>query len=54
MKPAKTKTLRPITQQIVTHISQGVYDPKIRCIYLFGSEARGEATVASDIDIALL
>jgi predicted nucleotidyltransferase len=54
MKTWKTAKLRPATRQIVERISQGEYDPKIRRIVLFGSEARGEAVLTSDVDIALI
>ena len=46
--------LRPVTREVVEQIAVGVYDPKIRYIFLFGSEARGEAKLTSDVDIALV
>ncbi|MCL2421568.1 MAG: nucleotidyltransferase domain-containing protein [Defluviitaleaceae bacterium] len=50
----KTMRLRTPTQTVLERVSQGKHNPKIRYIVLFGSEARGEATLASDVDIALI
>jgi len=35
-------------------ISKGRHNPKIRYVVVFGSEARGEAVLTSDVDIALV
>jgi len=40
MNDRATAKLRPVARQIVERISQESYDPKIRYIFLFGSEAR--------------
>jgi len=53
-EPKRIATLRPATRPIIEQIAKGTYHPKIRYIVLFGSEARGEATLTSDIDIALI
>ena len=49
-----TAKLRPATRAILEKIANGKHDPQIRSVILFGSEARGEATLTSDIDIALV
>jgi len=49
-----TVRLRPPTRILLERIAQARHDPKIRYILLFGSEARGEATLTSDVDIALV
>ena len=49
-----TANLRPAVRQTVERIAKGTYNPKIRYIVLFGSQARGEATLTSDADIALI
>jgi predicted nucleotidyltransferase len=54
VKSWKTAKLRPAARQIIEQISMGKHDPKIRYIFLFGSEARGEATLTSDVDISLV
>jgi len=54
MKTWQTVQLRPVTRNVVEQIARGVHDPKIRYIFLFGSEARGAATLTSDVDIALV
>lgn len=54
MKSWKTAKLRPAAYKVIERISRGVYDENIRYVVLFGSEARGEATLTSDIDIALV
>jgi predicted nucleotidyltransferase len=46
--------LRASTKKVMERVSQGQYNPKIRYIVLFGSEARGAATLTSDVDIALV
>jgi len=53
-KDWKTASLRPNTRKILEHISQLHHNPKIKYIVLFGSEARGEAILTSDVDIALI
>jgi predicted nucleotidyltransferase len=50
----QTTRLRPPTRKVAERIAQGNHNPKIRYIFLFGSEARGEATLTSDVDIALV
>jgi len=54
MQSWQTAKLRPATRAILEQIAIGKHDPQIRRIVLFGSEARGEATLTSDIDIALI
>jgi len=54
MESWSTAKLRPATRVILEQIANGKHDPQIRRIVLFGSEARGEATLTSDIDIALI
>ena len=54
MTPQQNQQIRPVTRPIVEEITNGVFEPNIRAIYLFGSEARGEARLTSDIDIALI
>lgn len=49
-----TAKVRPPTRGILARIEQHPHDEKIRYIILFGSEARGEARLGSDIDIALV
>ena len=50
----RTTGLRSSTKKILERITQKRYNPKIRYILLFGSEARGEAVLTSDVDIALV
>jgi len=46
--------IRPQTKEILGLLSSSKQDPLIRAIVLFGSEARGEASEDSDIDLAIL
>jgi len=46
--------IRMSTGIVLKRISQMQHNPKIRYIILFGSEARGEAVLTSDVDIALV
>ena len=46
--------LRKTTREFVSQLAQGTHDPRIRYIVLFGSEARGEARLTSDVDIAVI
>ncbi|MCL2364587.1 MAG: nucleotidyltransferase domain-containing protein [Defluviitaleaceae bacterium] len=54
MRTWSSAKLRPATRAILEQIANKQHDPQIRSIILFGSEARGEAHLASDIDIALV
>jgi len=42
------------TKEIFEKISQTQHNSKIRYVVLFGSEARGNATITSDVDIAII
>ena len=46
--------LRKRTKDFLTYMSERPYNPKIEYIVLFGSEARGEAVLTSDVDIAVV
>ena len=46
--------LRPDTRDMLKQLAMGEYNEKIRYILLFGSEARGEARLTSDIDISIV
>ena len=46
--------LRNSTRKFLTQLAEGKHDPRIRYIVLFGSEARGEARLTSDVDIAVI
>ena len=50
----KTTHIRPTVKEVLERISHKQHNPKIRYIVLFGSEARGESRLASDVDIALV
>lgn len=50
----KKVKMRPTTNEVVERIAGKRHNPKIIYIMLFGSEARGEATLTSDVDIALI
>jgi len=49
-----TLRIRPDVREILEQISQMNHNSKIRFILLFGSEARGEALLTSDVDLALV
>jgi len=50
----QTLKLRPATREYLTIISQTSHEDFVKAIVLFGSEARGEATLTSDVDLALI
>jgi len=52
--PWESVRLRDSTRKFLTQLSRGVFDERIRYIVLFGSEARGEANLFSDVDIAVV
>jgi predicted nucleotidyltransferase len=54
MKAWETANLRPAVRRVMEKISRGEHNPKIRYIVLFGSQARGDAVLTSDVDIALV
>ena len=46
--------LRPDAIRLFGYISADAYDPSVRYVILFGSVARGEARLTSDVDIAVV
>ena len=46
--------MREITKRFVDQISYSKHIDKIIAIYLYGSEARGEANLLSDVDLAIV
>ena len=46
--------IRAATKKTLQRISRAQHNSKIRYIVLFGSEARGEARLTSDVDLALI
>jgi len=45
--------IRSCTKKIFKKVAQSKLNPNIRYVILFGSEARGEAVLSGDIDLAL-
>ena len=50
----RTVRLRPVTRETLERVAAAPLNAKIRYVVLFGSEARGEATLSSDVDLALV
>jgi len=50
----RTLKISPDTYEFLEHMSQREYDSKVKYIVLFGSVARGQARLGSDIDIAII
>jgi predicted nucleotidyltransferase len=50
----KEVQIRIPTRNVLNRVSQERHNPKIRYVVLFGSEARGEALLSSDVDIAVI
>ena len=46
--------LREGTRELLEHMTARQYSDKVRFVVLFGSEARGEARLLSDVDIAVI
>ncbi|MCL2223634.1 MAG: nucleotidyltransferase domain-containing protein [Defluviitaleaceae bacterium] len=46
--------IRKPVRHVLERVANGNHNPNIRYIILFGSEARGEAVLTSDVDIALV
>jgi len=54
MKDWKTLRLRDKTRELLEIISNTKHFDFVEAILLFGSEARGEARLTSDVDLALI
>jgi len=52
--PWQSVKLRKNTREFLSQLARGTFDERIRYIVLFGSEARGEARMMSDVDIAVV
>jgi len=50
----KTLNLRPKTRELLEIVAATKHQPFVKSIILFGSEARGEARLTSDVDLALI
>ena len=46
--------LRPKTRELLEIVATTAHQPFVKAIMLFGSEARGEARLTSDVDLALI
>lgn len=47
------RDIQPILQELKVRL-QGLYDDRLKGLYLFGSYARGEAQDDSDVDVAVV
>jgi len=50
----RTLKTNPKVYDFLEYMSQREYHTKVKCIVLFGSVARGQARLGSDIDIAVI
>ncbi|MCL1877404.1 MAG: nucleotidyltransferase domain-containing protein [Defluviitaleaceae bacterium] len=50
----KLLPIRNCTRIVLERVSQKRHNLKVRYVVLFGSEARGEAILTSDVDIAVI